>query len=390
MKTGIIMEINERFLTLLTPDGEFLKAQKQNRQYQIGEEINFYPISEEKTSRSAFLSVFASFKAKAVLMAFVMIILICSSIFTINGNNEVYAYMSIDTIPSIELGVNDKFQVIEISPYNEEGKEIVKQIPNWKNKSVKEVTAQIIRQIKNQGYTKDNYEIVIATVNTQKENKALETKWEREVTEIKETIQNEQLAVKVMDATPKEREKAKENGLSVGSFKETKLKNEPDNVSGTQKPNINENKKVYQKDDSKHSKDDQNQAEYKNKGHNNNNNNNNNNRPATPPGQVKKEQNLNQTNGGYKQGNQQTDKKIPPGQEKKQERINNQNGNNLEKYHKSNNENKLINKNQSNYDDKFPHGNGKENSKWNNKKHNEKQNSNQKGKEKKNHGHQDD
>jgi hypothetical protein len=42
MKQGIIMEIDDEFLTLMTPEGEFLHARRQNQPYAIGEEIHFF------------------------------------------------------------------------------------------------------------------------------------------------------------------------------------------------------------------------------------------------------------------------------------------------------------------------------------------------------------
>ena len=44
MKKGIIMEVHKRFLTFLTPQGEFLRARNLKENYQIGQEIVFFPI----------------------------------------------------------------------------------------------------------------------------------------------------------------------------------------------------------------------------------------------------------------------------------------------------------------------------------------------------------
>lgn len=39
MRRGIIVEKNKKFVTLLTPDGQFLKAKNDRHSYEIGEEI---------------------------------------------------------------------------------------------------------------------------------------------------------------------------------------------------------------------------------------------------------------------------------------------------------------------------------------------------------------
>ena len=42
------MEINKRFLTVLTPEGEFLRARNLKENYQIGQEIDFFPLEQRK------------------------------------------------------------------------------------------------------------------------------------------------------------------------------------------------------------------------------------------------------------------------------------------------------------------------------------------------------
>lgn len=42
MRKGVILEINDLYLTLLTPEGEFLRARKLQQDYQVGEEIHFF------------------------------------------------------------------------------------------------------------------------------------------------------------------------------------------------------------------------------------------------------------------------------------------------------------------------------------------------------------
>ena len=54
MKSGIIMEINRRFLTVLTPNGEFLHVRRQDQLYQVGQEINFSSKELEKKRSSFF------------------------------------------------------------------------------------------------------------------------------------------------------------------------------------------------------------------------------------------------------------------------------------------------------------------------------------------------
>ncbi|EWG12693.1 anti-sigma factor domain-containing protein [Cytobacillus firmus] len=227
MKTGIIMEINERFLTLLTPEGEFLRARKQDRAYAIGQEIAFFPIELKNGKLPRPLSIFSLSRGKGLMAAAFAMMLAIVSFLPFLQNDEVYAYMSIDVNPSIELGVNQEYQVVELIPYNEEGKLIIQNIKNWKKNSIHEVADKILLQIKKQGYFKENKEVVIAAVYTE-QNKEADERIQKELADIKQAAQKELLEVTLLEASEEEREAAIEKGLSPGLYKENKLKADTD------------------------------------------------------------------------------------------------------------------------------------------------------------------
>lgn len=112
------MEVNRQFLTVLTPEGEFLRAQNQNHAYKIGQEINFIPYILEKRKNPFDLLL----KRKMAFSAAVAILLFSIFFFPYYQSNQVYAYMSIDINPSLELAVNQDFEVLDIIPYNNDGK----------------------------------------------------------------------------------------------------------------------------------------------------------------------------------------------------------------------------------------------------------------------------
>jgi Anti-sigma factor N-terminus len=225
VKTGIIMEINERFLTLLTPEGEFLRARKQNRAYAIGQEIAFFPIELKNGMLSRSLSIFRLSRGKGIMAAAFAIMLAIVSFLPLLQKDEVYAYMSIDVNPSIELGVNQEYQVVKLVPYNEEGKRIIQSIKDWKKNSIHDVADKILLQIKEQGYFKENREVVIAAVYTDQNNKSDE-RIQKELADIKQAAQKEQLEVTLLEASKEERDEAIDKGLSPGLYKENKIKAE--------------------------------------------------------------------------------------------------------------------------------------------------------------------
>ncbi len=65
-KKELFFQLHKRFVTLLTPEGEFLKTKRQvEREYEVGEEITFSPAKTKFTL--AFSNIHSSFKKTAVL-----------------------------------------------------------------------------------------------------------------------------------------------------------------------------------------------------------------------------------------------------------------------------------------------------------------------------------
>lgn len=205
------MEINRRFLTVLTPDGEFLHVRRQDQLYQVGQEINFSTKELEKKRVPFSMPIKVAFTACAFVLVFISIIPVYQA-------NQVYAYMSIDVNPSIELGMNENLKIVELIPYNKDGEKIVNSLSSWKHKDIDEVTLAIMNEINKQGYTKKNHEVVVSTVfvkDQQKDNNKLQ----KEIKVIEKEIAKENLNVILVEASQKDREKAKEKGITTGIYK---------------------------------------------------------------------------------------------------------------------------------------------------------------------------
>lgn len=210
------MEVNDRFLTLLTPEGEFLKAPKQNRNYQIGQEISFVPI-EKESFINGWSKVFHK-KTAGILVAASLLL-----IFTLipsRGDNEVYAYMSIDGESSIELAVNKDLEVIDVIAYNESGKEVIADI-DWKNEQVDKVSSEILSSIENQEVNSETQEIVVGTVFAGTQINKTDEKLHQVIDSLKKETEVE---IADVQATAEERKEAKEQGLSVGKYKSQQAK----------------------------------------------------------------------------------------------------------------------------------------------------------------------
>ncbi|MEW8971055.1 MAG: anti-sigma factor domain-containing protein [Mesobacillus sp.] len=225
MRKGVILEINDLYLTLLTPEGEFLRARKLQQDYQVGEEIHFFPETQAVKEKKFNLSFLNSFKGKTIALA-AALMLVMTALVPAYQNGQVYAYMSIDVNPSIELAVNDELKVLRMKGYNPEGVEIIGKIKDWKKEDAARVAEMILEEIEEDGFFKEKNDVVIATVHNKKAKESVDRVLEKKISEIKSSVQKEDLDLKVMEATSEEREKAKKQGITIGVYKE-KQKSKP-------------------------------------------------------------------------------------------------------------------------------------------------------------------
>lgn len=209
------MDVDSQYVTLLTKEGEFLKTRNQQKHYEIGEEIDFIPISEIMTRRSQ--SFFQLNKWRYMVAASLAIALVFVSFFPFYLDNRVYAYMSIDINPSLELGVNRDLEVVSIEALNEEGKEIVAQLEDWKKKNVEDVTKEIINKCDEDGYLKEGKSVLITTVMN-KESKATKENLEQKIDKLTSNYEKKEIKIETVSTNKEIRKKAKTKGISTGQL----------------------------------------------------------------------------------------------------------------------------------------------------------------------------
>lgn len=219
------MEMDESFLTLLTPEGEFLRAKKQDLAYSIGEEIYFFPIADG-ANRKWLLSIKNSFKLKSIWKPVAALIFFLSAVIPIYQSNQAYAYMSIDAESSIELGLNKKMQVVEINGFNEEAEKIIAGLKDWKKLDVSEITQILIAELKEEGMIAAEEPIIISTVKTKQLEATVETRLEENIEEIKQSVVDQNIKVNEYTTTKEELEKALASGVSVGKYHKRKIDSE--------------------------------------------------------------------------------------------------------------------------------------------------------------------
>lgn len=214
MKRGIIVDVNDRFLTLLTEEGEFLRSKRYEAHYEIGQELDFYPLEEKKRLAAEH---FKFIKAKPIIASVLLFVFFVSFVLLpVNEEDNIYAYMSIDINPSIEIGVNEKYQVIDMISYNKDGESIVANIPDWKKKDFDSVIFEIINQLKIQGFVEHNKDVLIGTVI--KDEISNEKQLNQHMDHVKNEMEKEMFNVKLVEGSEKERSIAKEQGVTIGQY----------------------------------------------------------------------------------------------------------------------------------------------------------------------------
>jgi Anti-sigma factor N-terminus len=227
VKKGIVLELDEEFVTLLTPEGEFIQVKKE-KDYEIGEEIEARVMKKPIVCRRSFRYVITSLVAAVALLV--------ATLFHF-PSSEVYAYMSIDINPSIEVGVNEQLKVLKLKAYNKEGKKIISELSHWRKKAFVDITEEIIELSMKKGYLQKGGQVLITTVE-RKHRAASLRELSTELTKIQHLYQQKNIIVKTEESTMEVRNKAVKKGMTTGKLLqiEQKTKAVPPKLPKIEKP----------------------------------------------------------------------------------------------------------------------------------------------------------
>jgi cysteinyl-tRNA synthetase len=215
------MEVNDPYLTLLTSDGEFLRARKMDRIYSIGEEIDFFPLTDYLQSKKS-KSLKNFFTLKTVWMTMAVLMICLGSIIPVYQSNKAYAYMSIDAGTSMEMGLNKDMQVVELKGFNNEAEKIISQLDDWKKMDASELTSIILTELKEEGHITQAEPVVISTVKTNELKGNGTAKLQENIEQIKQKVDINLLEVTMYTSTEEEVEKAQDSGVPVGVYHRNK------------------------------------------------------------------------------------------------------------------------------------------------------------------------
>ncbi|UJF34401.1 anti-sigma factor domain-containing protein [Paenibacillus hexagrammi] len=101
MNKGIVMEMSENTIIVMSPNGRFEKLPRGTRNCEVGEEILLAPAKPRmKVPKLAI----ASSLAAAIVLCFVLVSTLTGTL----PSGQVVAYVSIDINPSVEMGIDNE------------------------------------------------------------------------------------------------------------------------------------------------------------------------------------------------------------------------------------------------------------------------------------------
>lgn len=246
MKQGIVMEIKNKKAIVLTKNGTFEKVSLKKGQYvEIGSEIDV-PVS--KNYFNSYTKRISTFVAAAA----VLVLFFTQYPFLQNSNLAVAAYVGVDINPSIEVGVNDKLNVVEVIPINEDGKIIVDQLDDdYRKKSLSEFIDDTIELAKADGYLTENKDVLLTTTTIKKD---AQVEIEENVNVIKKEIEQSGVVVTTLKGDENTRKEAKDLGVSTGKYMIYKESKEKLTIEETKKLSVTQIYEKLDKDKQKRNK----------------------------------------------------------------------------------------------------------------------------------------
>ncbi|MDA2310858.1 anti-sigma-I factor RsgI family protein [Bacillus cereus group sp. MYBK35-2] len=208
MNKGIVMDIKKHSVVVLTPNGEFITCKRKGDSCMIGEEISF----DEQEQKASRFSIPYFLKPASLLVA----CFLCALLFFYNQPEEkVFAYVSVDINPSLEVSVTKDLRVIDLQACNDDGRRILKELKQWENKQLQEVIRTIIKQSQEDKYLTNDKQVMLTAIA---KDKLLEPKLEKVMKELKKEYELKHITVEYQNSTMQVRENARKAGVGTGVY----------------------------------------------------------------------------------------------------------------------------------------------------------------------------
>jgi len=222
-KSGIIIDIEKHYVTVLTEDNGYYKLARKPTMY-VSQEI-YFKMSD--VINTAYILKRASLAAAIVLI--IGISIFASIMFNRSTyNDKILAYISLDINPSIQFAIDKDYKVVEADYINKDARELIGDLKP-KGMKINEAFYIIINRCAEKGIIKDdvkNYFLISGALNSspntnKDELKANDNKLSSLLSGLKKdvgAIHGDNNLVDVFRLDKNDIEATKKNGISLGRY----------------------------------------------------------------------------------------------------------------------------------------------------------------------------
>lgn len=218
MRRGIIVEKNKKYVTLLTPDGQFLRTKYEEQNYEIGQEVTFPNESRLERKRAGFFDLLRLRPLNAGILSIAAIIVVIFTMMPSFSSQKAYAYMTIDINPSFELKLDHNYQVIGVTPLNKDAKQVLASMKDLEKNDMTKVVQEIIDDCDKKGYVNHSKSIYISTVYENKQDNTYKANVKSKINNISGEYQKRNYKLETVESDLETREKAQKAGISTGTY----------------------------------------------------------------------------------------------------------------------------------------------------------------------------
>ncbi|HOM03044.1 MAG TPA: cellulose binding domain-containing protein [Acetivibrio sp.] len=222
-RIGIVYEIQGKKAVVLTTESEFVIICRR-KDMKVGQQVSFENGDIYNVKGRRFLYTAAAVSSVAAVL--VVMFLYFQFAFLRNTSN-IYGYINVDINPSVELVIDGKYRVLEITPLNADGARLTEGL-DFTDKNAETVVFELVKRSVSFGFFKASDERKIVLVSGALNDKRSEYKSGREDEEDKlarllagikaEVDRIDDIEGRTVTATPEERKEAQKCGLSMGKY----------------------------------------------------------------------------------------------------------------------------------------------------------------------------
>ncbi|MBT2570364.1 hypothetical protein [Planococcus sp. ISL-110] len=202
IKSGICIELNHDRSIFLMKNGQFVKGAPAGDP-SIGEEASFYPWVKKPAVR--WQPVMAPAIAAIAAAVLFMSVLAFPA-------EEAFSYVQVQINPGIELGINDRYEVVSIRELNSDGYDLIHQLDDWENEPLFDVLNRVFEL----AVTDQTEQITITAV--EEDDRELDESIKKFVLAVSAIAQNENMAIQMKEATKEQWRQSKDDHVPVGQM----------------------------------------------------------------------------------------------------------------------------------------------------------------------------